>query len=233
VALPASHFENVTEPQLDAVSSSLRPGKFATAFCSGRCASVSWFKQQGGRRSTFPPWRTSAAWQHVRVSYAIVSDHCKPSAGYLRLLSEAASPRGGKAPGQNGQVKYRASPGVEVLALNSSGWRKGPLAAASTFHPGTSPDSGVHLRRKARGHVGGHCSNPSKRRSVPANQTDLPVASKRGRRQWTKRDLGGLAPADVIEICKWGTPAADLLDVDHSFLSGPQAADVIALCLNG
>ena len=43
VAPAASHLENVTEPQLDAVSSSLRRGKFATACCSGEvcvCALV-------------------------------------------------------------------------------------------------------------------------------------------------------------------------------------------------
>lgn len=116
--------------QLDAVSSSLRPGKFATAFCSGRCASVSWFNPARGTADgrTFPPWRTSAAWQDVRVSYGVVSDHCKPPAGYLKLLSEAAGPRGGKArrpqrgktrrgprlvkkPGQNGQA-MRALDGI-------------------------------------------------------------------------------------------------------------------------
>lgn len=130
VVQAASHLENVTEPQLDAVSSSLRPGKFATAFCSGRCASVSWFNPARGTADgrTFPPWRTSAAWQDVRVSYGVVSDHCKPPAGYLRLLSEAAGPRGGKArrpqrgktrcgprlvkkPGQNGQA-MRALDGI-------------------------------------------------------------------------------------------------------------------------
>lgn len=48
----ASHLENVTEPQLDAVSSSLRPGKFATACCSGEvcvCELVQPSKGDGGR----------------------------------------------------------------------------------------------------------------------------------------------------------------------------------------
>lgn len=163
----------------------LRPGKFATAFCGGRCASVTWFKTARGTADgrTFPPWRTSAAWQDVRVSYGLVSNHCKPSAGWLRLLREAAGPRGGKArrpqrktrcgppvvkkPGQNGQVKYRASPGVEdfrtsfVRMAKIVRWNRNvvtgrsvPLlkeaggAAASTFLPGT-PASSVHLRRKA------------------------------------------------------------------------------------
>lgn len=52
------------------------------------------------------------------------------------------------------------------------------------------------------------------------------IGSKKG------REDSGLVRRDA-EDCKSRTPARHLLEVDHSLLGDPQAAEVVALCLNG